>query len=102
MSFIDLSFRGEFEWDLAKSEACLLRRGFDFAYALNAFGDRDRLVFADDRRDYGEERYRLLGVVDQCVFCVVFTFRDTTLRIISARKANRREVAQYEASSRQR
>lgn len=102
MSFIELSFPADFEWDPAKSDACFLRRGIDFAYVLQAFGDPDRVVSADERRDYGEERYRLLGVVDQRVYCVAFTFRDTSIRIISARKANRREVARYEDSPRQR
>lgn len=33
----------QFEWDEAKSEACFLARGFDFAYAAQAFFDPDRL-----------------------------------------------------------
>ena len=51
----------EFEWDDAKNEACFLRRGFDFAYAVRAFLDPQRIVAQDRRRDYGEDRYRLLG-----------------------------------------
>lgn len=102
MSSIGLTCSGEFEWDPAKSEACLMRRGFGFAYALQAFRDPDRMVSLDERWNYGEDRYRLLGVVEQRVFCVVFTLRGTTVRIISARKANRREVSEYEDSPRQR
>lgn len=102
MSSIGLLSSGDFEWDAAESDACLVRRGFDFAYALQAFGDPDRMVTADERWNYGEDRYRLLGVVEQRVFCLVFTLRGTTIRIISARKANRREVTDYENSPRQR
>lgn len=47
----------EFEWDEAKSEACFMERGFDFAYAIRAFLDPDRVVRADTRWDYGEDRY---------------------------------------------
>ncbi len=45
-----------FEWDEAKSEACFVQRGFDFAYAARAFFDPDRVVRADERHSYGEAR----------------------------------------------
>ena len=51
----------EFEWDDAKSDACFSRRGFDFAYAVRAFLDGDRIVGRDRRWDYGEDRYWLPG-----------------------------------------
>ncbi len=91
----------QFEWDEMKSDACFAGRGFDFAYILPAFLDANRLVLEDTRWDYGEDRYQLLGCVGQRVFLVVFTHRDATVRIISARKANRREVEFYENSSRE-
>ena len=102
MSAIELQSAGDFEWDAAKSEARRVRRGFDFAYVLQSFADPARVVTADDRWDNGEERYRLLGVIEGRVFCVAFTLRGETIRIISARKANRREVIRYEDSPRQR
>ena len=89
-----------FEWDEAKSEACFRERGFDFAYAARAFFDPDRLIQADTRRSYGEERYQLLGKIEQRLFVVVYTPRNDVLRIISARKANQREVRHYEDSTR--
>lgn len=89
-----------FEWDEAKSEACFRERGFDFTYAARAFFDPDRLIQADTRHSYGEERYQLLGKIEQRLFVVVYTPRDDVLRIISARKANQREVRHYEDSTR--
>lgn len=89
-----------FEWDEAKSDACFRERGFDFAYAARAFFDPERLIQADTRRSYGEERYQLLGKIEQRLFVVVYTPRDDVLRIISARKANQREVRHYEDSTR--
>lgn len=86
----------EFEWDETKSEACLRERGFDFAYVLKAFVDPDRLVRKDHRWDYGEDRFQLMGVVEERVFVVIYTVRKRAVRIISARKANSREVTQYE------
>lgn len=89
----------DFEWDEAKSEACFAQRGFDFAYAAQAFFDPDRWIRADLRRSYGEDRFQLLGQIDTRVFVVVYTARSHAIRIISARKANAREVQQYENSS---
>ncbi|MCO5106822.1 MAG: BrnT family toxin [Burkholderiaceae bacterium] len=101
MSFIELQSGSEFEWDRVKSDACFDRRGFDFAYALRAFLDPHRVVTLDDRWDYGEDRYRLFGAIEGRVYCLAFTVRGERIRIISARRANRREVGEYEHSTRQ-
>lgn len=85
-----------FEWDEAKSERCFRERGFDFAYAARAFFDPDRLIQADTRHDYGEARYQLIGKIEDRLFVVVYTPRQNAIRIISARKANQREVKYYE------
>ena len=69
------STRMKFEWDDAKSTSCLARRGFDFAYAVRVFLDPHRIVFQDRRRDYGEERYQMLGLVDGRAYVVVYTMR---------------------------
>ena len=91
----------QFEWDDAKSNACLAHRGFDFAYAIRAFLDDDRIVGRDRRWNYGEDRYRLLGVIEGRVFVVIYTTRGSAYRIISARKANGKEVQEYERDTRQ-
>ena len=82
-----------FEWGDAKNEICLKDRGFDFAYAARAFFDRDRIVHPDTRYSYGENRYQLMGVIDDRLFVVIYTYRKDVIRIISARKANSRECA---------
>ena len=89
-----------FEWDEAKSQTCFTQRGFDFAYVAWAFFDPNRIVHADTRRSYGEQRYQLMGMIEQRLFVVVFTPRHDAMRIISARKANQREVKHYEDSTR--
>ncbi|WP_233155070.1 BrnT family toxin [Candidimonas nitroreducens] len=86
----------EFEWDKAKSDACFAERGFDFTYVLRVFADPGRLVVKDVRWDYGEDRYQVLGRVETRVFVVVYTLRGSGIRIISARKANQRELKFYE------
>ena len=66
----------------------LARAGlFDWATAL---------IRADTRSDYGEARFQALGLLDMRVHLAVFTIRDDALRIISLRRANRREERRYE------
>lgn len=86
-----------FEWDDAKNNRCLRDRGFAFADILPAFLDPNRRVERDDRRDYGEKRFRLYGRVAGRLFVIAYTRRETALRIISARKANARERERYGA-----
>ena len=86
----------EFECD-----ECFRRRGFDFPYASGAFRDENRSVGRDRRWDYGEDRYRLLGVIEERVFVPIYTMRGSAIRIISARKANSKEVREYEQNTRE-
>jgi uncharacterized DUF497 family protein len=85
----------EFDWDPRKSERCLRERGFSFDFVIPAFADPERRVEMDDRRDYGEPRYRLYGRIAGRLFVIVYTPRDTVTWIISARKANPREVRRH-------
>ena len=85
-----------FEWDEAKSNQCFEQRGFDFEFVAHAFLDSKRVIRSDKRHEYGEERLLMLGQVQGRVFHVVFTMRGTAIRIISAPKANIREVNDYE------
>ena len=91
----------EFEWDDARSDACFTHRGFDFSRAIRAFLDDRRIVDRDRRRDYAEDRYRLLGTIEGRVFVVTYTMRGSVVRIISAHKANARETREYERNTRQ-
>ena len=77
----------------------MTQRGFDFAYAARACLDPRRIVHADTRHSDGEHRYQLMGMIEERVFVVVYTPRRDTVRIISARKANKRELTQYENST---
>ena len=88
-----------FQWDEAKSSACLKTRGFDFAYAASAFADPGRIVEQDNRFSYGEDRYQLIGRIEGRLYVLIYTVRHDEYRIISARKANQREVNRYENRS---
>ena len=80
----------EFEWDDAKSERNRRERGFDFATAALIFAGPVQTV-VDERRDYGEERIIAIGEIDGEVLVLVYTDGGQVRRIISARRANRKE-----------
>ena len=82
---------GGFAWNEAKSERRLRERGLSFAFVVPVFADPDRRVEIDDRRNYGETRYRLYGRIAGRLFVVVYTLRGRVIWITSARKANARE-----------
>lgn len=86
----------EFEWDDAKSNACVAARDFYFNYASRAFLDPQRIITQDLRWNYGAERFRVLADIEGRTYVVVFTKRDSLTRIICACNANAREVAEYE------
>ena len=54
------------------------------------------LIWEDTRKDYGESRYCVLGYIGNRLHSVVFTPRNGKPRVISLRKANKREVKRYE------
>jgi uncharacterized protein len=84
-----------YEWHDRKRRANIRKHRVDFAEAVVVFGDHDLLVTEDDGRD--EERFIAVGMDGLGrVLVVVFTWRGEDIRIISARKADRRERRQYE------
>jgi uncharacterized protein len=83
-----------FEWDDAKSRRNLTERGFDFEFAARIF-EADLLEYEDRRREWGERRIAAIGEVEDEVLFVVYTWRGAHRRIISARRASRRERDEY-------
>lgn len=55
----------------------------------------DAVVIVDDRVDYRETRYRAFGRIDGDGYCLVFTMRGDTIRLISFRRAHKKEMARY-------
>ena len=70
-----------FEWDENKSDECFAERGFDFAYVTRAFVDPNRIIKKDTRWNYGEERYQLLGAIDQRFFFVAYTLHGSAFEL---------------------
>ncbi len=86
------------EWNEAKNRSKVSKHGLNFSEAEEMF--RGPLFTRQDiRQEYGEVRWLGLGRVGGRLAAVLFTHRDPDIvRIISLRKANRREQKQYEAS----
>jgi uncharacterized protein len=84
----------EFEWDPEKNRANLAKHGIDFEGAISIFEGRvlERLA---GKRDHGELRFIAFGVANGHELAVVYTLRAGRRRIISARRAHRREREEY-------
>jgi uncharacterized DUF497 family protein len=84
----------QFEWDENKRQINLEKHGIDFADIQPIF--TNPIVQQEDKRyDYGESRIVLLGIVSETVLYIVYTWRGSICRIISARRANQRERRKY-------
>jgi uncharacterized protein len=88
--------RLEFEWDTAKAEANLRRHGVSFDLAKTVFNDPFAVERLDDREDYGEERFVIVGVAEgDSLLFVAYSEREERIRIISARRATQYEQDDY-------
>jgi len=89
-----------FEWDAEKAQTNLEKHGVRFEIATAVFIDPHHITVIDDRFDYDEERLVTLGRTHDGILVVVTTERDEgqITRIISARKANKRERIAYHDS----
>ena len=90
-----------FEWDEKKNERNARKHGVSFEEARTVFDDPLHLSLLDHRFSYFEERWITIGMTDEKGIVVAahlyFDEEDEEdVRIISARRATRQEVAQYE------
>jgi uncharacterized protein len=86
-----------YEWDKAKREDNIQKHRIDFDPTVLDFEWENLwITFVDDRQDYGEERFVAFAPIRGRLFCMCYTTPPTGLvRVISLRKANRREVKKY-------
>lgn len=82
-------------FDPAKSDANLAKPGVALSEA-EGFDFETALIRRDTRADYGEARDVAIGMIGARLHVLVFTMRGATLRVISLRKANRREINLYD------
>jgi uncharacterized DUF497 family protein len=85
----------EFEWSEAKRLGTLEARGIDFLRMRQLFDGRLVLTYSSARD--AEDRWVNVGWIDDKMFAVVWTIRETRVRIISARRARIGEERRYRA-----
>ena len=86
-----------FEWDEDKNRLNIEKHGISFEEAVLVFDDV-HLSRVDTHEDYGEVRNITIGMMaGTIVAVVVHTDREDAIRIMSARKANKRERSDYHA-----
>ncbi|BFM51317.1 BrnT family toxin [Marinomonas sp. THO17] len=84
-----------FEFDQLKSDANLAKHGIDFNEAQRLWDDSMLLEIPAKTED--EERYVVIGRMDDKHWTAVITYRNNNIRIISVRRARKSEVILYES-----
>ncbi|HIF51814.1 MAG TPA: BrnT family toxin [Thiotrichaceae bacterium] len=86
----------EFEWDEAKNTANIRKHEIDFVDAIEVF-QHPILTHIDTRENHEEERWIGIGqILNRIIVVVYIETTNDTIRIISARKATKREKEYYE------
>ena len=84
-----------FEWDDVKNAANIVKHGISFERAVIVFGHRHRMEIDATHAIDAEVRHKIVAPIEGRLFTVVFTLRGTAIRVISARRSNKREERAY-------
>lgn len=84
-----------FEWDENKNKSNIEKHGIGFKQSQEVFFDENKIESLDNRKDYGEQRYKIIGKSFDLILSVIYTFRNSKIRIISARGASKNEREVY-------
>lgn len=84
-------------YDEVKNQANIAKHGVDMALA-NSLEWENSFIQSDVRFEYGEQRYTALGYIGNRLHVAIFVDRGDARRIISLRKANKREETKYASS----
>ena len=99
-------FTYHFVWDPAKAAENLAKHGVSFRLSTTIFRDALALTVYDDEHSQAEERWATIGHAENGQVLVVihtheaFAANQARVRVISARAADRREIADYEDTPR--
>jgi len=83
-----------FEWDSEKSNSNKTKHGIDFETAQNIWLDNERIEIKAPHPI--EDRWIVIGTIEDKVWAAIYTFRGEVIRIISVRRAREKEVKLYE------
>lgn len=82
-------------YDSEKNKRNVLLRSLSFDQVVK-FDFETAMIAVDNRKDYGEVRYNALGYLDDRLHVLCFTMAKQEIKVISFRKANKREVIRYD------
>lgn len=85
----------EFEYDLQKSQANKNKHGLDFEEAKRIWDDINRIEVPVSRIVEGEDRSLMIGKISGKIWTAVFTRRNQAIRLISVRRAHKKEEEEY-------
>ena len=90
-----------FEWDDKKEIINIRKHKIDFTTAALVFADENRIEIFDELHSNYEDRYITIGMINNTavILMVVYTERREAVRIISARKATKKEMEAYYGNS---
>lgn len=88
----------EDRFDPAKHAANLRKHKLSLAFGDTIFEDDNHLIIPSIRKQDGEERFKVIGMVDEKLFTGVFVWRDDLPRFISVRRSNNGEEKEYHSS----
>ena len=84
----------KYEWDEQKNQVNISKHGIDFETATRLWDDSNRIeiqtLFSE------ENRIILIGKIDKKIWAAIFNLRETAYRIISVRRARKKEISLYE------
>jgi len=84
----------DIEYDAAKNVDNIAQRGLSFEL-VRQFDWLSARLEEDTRRDYGERRFQATGFIGAYLYVVIFANRSGKVRVISLRRANKREKNRY-------
>ena len=87
-----------FEWDENKNLINQKKHGIDFEEAATVFYDMNAILFDDPDHSMEEDRFLIIGISKHENLCIVshcYRSEDSIIRIISARKATKKETRTY-------
>ncbi|WP_405041360.1 BrnT family toxin [Phenylobacterium sp.] len=85
----------DFEWDPAKAASNERKHDVRFGAAIEVFLDGHRLDADATRKGDGEDRRKVVGVIDGRLLTLVYSRRGQVVRVISARPSNAQEARRY-------